>query len=134
MLNVSRLSCTRSVLFCLLATLAGPIAIAQSPALSKQLDRIDFSVNGIGQFNGSDRHIGGGNKPIREDEAQTHGRAPDEPLHSTTVTDGAYQGTGSTTDAASSGASFAGLDHTNWGAGWPPDPNGDVGPTTTSRR
>lgn len=53
MLNVSRLSCTRSVLFCLLATLAGPIAKAQSPALSKQLDRIDFSVNGIGQFNGS---------------------------------------------------------------------------------
>lgn len=53
MLNVSRLSCTRSVLFCLLATLAGPIAIAQSPALSKQLDRIDFSVSGIGQFNGS---------------------------------------------------------------------------------
>ena len=26
------------------------------------------------------------------------------------------------------GVSFAGLDLTNWGAGWPPDTNGDVGP------
>ena len=25
--------------------------------------------------------------------------------------------------------SFKGLDHDNWGAGWPPDTNGDVGPT-----
>ena len=25
-------------------------------------------------------------------------------------------------------SSFAGLDHQNWGAGWPPDTNGDVGP------
>jgi hypothetical protein len=53
MLNVSRLSCVLSVLFCLLAALAGPTAKAQSPALLHQLDRVDFSVNGIGQFNGS---------------------------------------------------------------------------------
>jgi hypothetical protein len=26
-------------------------------------------------------------------------------------------------------SSFAGLDYANWGAGWPPDTNGDVGPT-----
>jgi len=53
MLNVSRLSCVWSVSLCLLATLAAPTAKAQSPALLKQLNRIDFSVNGIGQFNGS---------------------------------------------------------------------------------
>ena len=53
MLNVSRLSCVWSVLFCLLAALAVPTAKAQSPALSQQLDRVDFSVNGIGEFNGS---------------------------------------------------------------------------------
>jgi len=54
MLNVSRLSCVWSVLFCLLATLGAPSAAkAQSPALAKQLNRIDFSVNGIGVFNGT---------------------------------------------------------------------------------
>src|SRR6185437_7673161 len=53
MLNVSRLSCVWSVLFCLLVTLAGSTAKAQSTALSKQLDRIDVGVSGIGLFNGS---------------------------------------------------------------------------------
>ena len=31
--------------------------------------------------------------------------------------------------APAPGASFAGLDKANWGDGWPPDTNGDVGPT-----
>lgn len=52
MLNVSRLSCVWSVLF-LLATLAAPLAKAQSPALTNQLSRIDIGVSGIGEFNGS---------------------------------------------------------------------------------
>ena len=53
MLNVSRPSCVRSVLFCLLATLAGPTAQAQTPStpLSRQLDRIDLAVSGVGVFN-----------------------------------------------------------------------------------
>ena len=53
MLNVSRLSCVWSILFCLLATLAGPAAQAQtqSTALNRQLGRIDLSVSGIGVFN-----------------------------------------------------------------------------------
>ncbi len=53
MLNVSRPSCVRSILFCLLATLAGPAAQAQAPssALGRQLERIDFAVSGIGVFN-----------------------------------------------------------------------------------
>src|SRR6185437_10454739 len=53
MLNVSRLSCVRSVMFCLLATLAAPTAKAQSPALAKQLSRIDFGINGVGLLNGT---------------------------------------------------------------------------------
>ena len=53
MLNVSRLSCVWSLPIFLLATLAGPSATAQSPALAKQLSRIDFGVSGVGQFNGS---------------------------------------------------------------------------------
>ena len=53
MLNVSRPLCVRSLLFCLLATLAGPTAQAQtqSTALNRQLERLDLSVSGIGVFN-----------------------------------------------------------------------------------
>jgi hypothetical protein len=53
MLNVSRLSCVWSVLFCLLATLAGPAAQAQSGALSKQLSRLEVGVSGVGEYNGT---------------------------------------------------------------------------------
>jgi hypothetical protein len=53
MLNVSRPLCVRSLLLCLLATLAGPTAQAQtqSTALNRQLERLDLSVSGIGVFN-----------------------------------------------------------------------------------
>ena len=53
MLNVSRPLCVRSLLLCLLATLAGPTVQAQtqSTALNRQLERIDLSVSGIGVFN-----------------------------------------------------------------------------------
>jgi hypothetical protein len=40
-------------MFCLLATLAAPTAKAQSPALAKQLSRIDFGINGVGLLNGT---------------------------------------------------------------------------------
>jgi hypothetical protein len=57
MLNVSRQSCVRSVLFCLLLTAAGSTAKAQTastnPALDKQLSRIDFGVLGVGVINKS---------------------------------------------------------------------------------
>jgi opacity protein-like surface antigen len=43
-----------SVVFCLFATLAAPVAHGQAtsgnPALEKQLSRIDFAANGIGSF------------------------------------------------------------------------------------
>jgi hypothetical protein len=55
MLNVPRLCCVRSVLFCLLLTASGSIAKAQAasqnPALDRQLSRIDLSVVGLGIFN-----------------------------------------------------------------------------------
>lgn len=53
MLNVSRLSCVLSVLFCLLAALAGSTAKGQSPALANQLSRIDIGVSAIAALNGS---------------------------------------------------------------------------------
>lgn len=56
MLNVSRLFCVRSVLFCLLLTAVGSTAKAQTSqntALDRQLSRIDFSIVGLGIFNKS---------------------------------------------------------------------------------
>jgi hypothetical protein len=54
MLNVPRPSCVRTLLLCLLATLAASTLRAQEsqhPGLDKQLSRIDFAVSGAGQFN-----------------------------------------------------------------------------------
>ena len=55
MLNVSRPSCVRSVLFCLLLTAGGSTAKAQTtsqnPALDRQLSRIDLGVVGVGIIN-----------------------------------------------------------------------------------
>jgi len=55
MLNVSRPSWVRSVLFCLLLTAAGTTAKAQTtsqnPALDRQLSRIDLGILGVGVFN-----------------------------------------------------------------------------------
>jgi hypothetical protein len=56
MLNVSRLLCVRSVLFCLLLIAAGSTAkaqISQNPALDRQLSRIDLGVTAAGVFNQS---------------------------------------------------------------------------------
>lgn len=53
MLNVPRLSCVWSVLFCLLAVLAAPSAKAQSPTLATQLSRVDLSVNALAVMNGN---------------------------------------------------------------------------------
>ncbi len=56
MLNVRRPLCVRTLLLCLLATLAAPAVKAQEsqsqhPGLDRQLDRIDFAVSGVGVFN-----------------------------------------------------------------------------------
>jgi hypothetical protein len=55
MLNVSRSSCVRSVLFCLLLTAAGSTAKAQTTqpptALDRQLSRVDLGIIGVGVFN-----------------------------------------------------------------------------------
>ena len=55
MLNVFRPSWVRSVLLCLLVTMAGSTAKAQAtsqnPGLDRQLSRIDLGVQGVGMFN-----------------------------------------------------------------------------------
>jgi hypothetical protein len=55
MLNVPRLFCVRSLLFCLLLTTLGTTAIAQTvsqnPALDRQLSRIDLGVTAVAVLN-----------------------------------------------------------------------------------
>lgn len=54
MLNVPRVSCVRTLLLCLVATVAAPNIKAQEPqhpGLDRQLERIDLGVSGVGVFN-----------------------------------------------------------------------------------
>ncbi len=65
--------------------------------------------------------------PIRLEKPEP--KEPDTPPPGRPVSDQSLQ-TGLPSSAAPAALnSFAGLDFANWGAGWPPDPNGDVGPT-----
>lgn len=66
MLNLSRPSCVCTLLFCLLAALAGPVAHGQTEStlqtpLQRQLERVDFAVSGIGVFNKSSTGTVGNN-------------------------------------------------------------------------
>jgi len=53
MLNVSRPSCVRSLLLCVLAVLVGQTAKAQTQTTGPEskLSRIDLAVSGVGEFN-----------------------------------------------------------------------------------
>jgi hypothetical protein len=81
MLNVSRLLCVRSVLFCLLLTAAGSTAEAQTastnPALDRQLSRIDLGILGVGVFNKSSNGLatvnGQPNTPVNLNPGNTAG-------------------------------------------------------------
>jgi len=56
MLNVSRASCVRTFLLCLVATAMAPKIKAQEsqhPGLDRQLERIDLGISGVGSFNSS---------------------------------------------------------------------------------
>ncbi|WP_035352255.1 outer membrane beta-barrel protein [Edaphobacter aggregans] len=66
-----------SVVFCLFATLAAPVAHAQAtsgnPALEKQLSRLDLALNGIGSFT---KGVSGTNYlgvPLSQDGSNTFG-------------------------------------------------------------
>jgi hypothetical protein len=83
---------------------------------------------GFGHFKGDLRHIPQGN--LVRSEERPEPRNPADTLPSQTrQQDTALQTQSPAISAPTTGASFVGLDHTNWGAGWPPDPNGDVGPS-----
>jgi hypothetical protein len=83
-------------------------------------------ASGFGHFRGDVRHIPRGN--LIRSEGRPEPKSPTDVLPGATQSDAALQTAPATSTATTSASSFVGLDHTSWGAGWPPDPNGDVGP------
>jgi hypothetical protein len=107
----------------LVLTVVGGAARAADPL---QLEPDVVTAKGFGHFGGSVKKIPHGNKVVSE-EARHQGKEPDDFLHTKTVVDDAVQASGGAAANATSAASFPGLDHSGWGAGWPPDPSGDAG-------
>jgi hypothetical protein len=105
---------------------ATPPAHAADPSGQSPQPRA-ITPAGFGHFGGDVRHIPHGNRVASE--ARPEPRAPSDVLPGATTKDSALQTAPATTLAAGTASNFPGLDHTNWGAGWPPDPNGDVGPS-----
>ena len=62
-------------------------------------------------------------------EERPEPKSPNESPPASIPGDPALQNPGPAAPAPSPTTSWSGLDFANWGAGWPPDPNGDVGPT-----
>lgn len=86
-------------------------------------------VAGVGHFAGDVRKIPRGNKVVGDEDARPMPKEPDDAPPGRTASDPVLQGSGTTSSAPTSGGTnFQGLDHSGWGAGWPPDPNSDVGP------
>src|SRR5438132_114422 len=79
------------------------------------------------QFHGDLRRIPRGN--VVQPEERPAARSPRENPPSTVVSDPARQAVSPAAAAPSPSSNFPGLDFAGWGAGWPPDTNGDVGPT-----
>ena len=75
MLNLSRPSSVRSILFSFAALLVGATAHAQVPisALDRQLSRIDFAVSGVGQFSGTVSGSDYLNRPVSLRQSNTLG-------------------------------------------------------------
>jgi hypothetical protein len=104
---------------------ATPPAHAADPSGQSPQPRT-IAPAGFGHFGGDVRHIPHGN--IVRSEARPEPRAPSDVLPGAATKDAALQTAPATSLAAGTPSSFLGLDHMGWGAGWPPDPNGDVGP------
>jgi len=104
---------------------AATVAVAADPPGASVRAQV-VKPAGFGHFDGSIRHIPGGN--LVRSEERPEPKSPADVLPGQPVQDSALQSTATTTSAPATGSSWLGLDHTSWGAGWPPDPNGDAGP------
>src|SRR5438874_10950084 len=83
---------------------------------------------GKGEFRGNVRHIPQGNL-VRSEDRPGPAKSTGETPPSTMQPDPVRQTSAPAAASPAPSSSFAGLDFANWGAGWPPDTNGDVGPS-----
>jgi hypothetical protein len=104
---------------------AAPPAQAAAPSGQSPHAR-PITPSGFGHFGGDVRHIPQGN--LIRSEGRPEPKSPTDVLPGSAQTDSALQTAPATSAATTSASSFAGLDFAGSGAGWPPDPNGDVGP------
>jgi hypothetical protein len=65
---------------------------------------------------------------INKDEPRPEPQVPNDAPGGAVQADAAVQTVDAAAPAPNPSASFNGLDRASWGAGWPPDTNGDVGP------
>ena len=100
----------------------GPAAAAADPPTPAP--QVVHAV-GFGHLDGSVRHIPQGN--LVRGEERPEPKSPDA-TPGPNASDPAVQTSTATVSAPSSGTQWQGLDEAGYGAGWPPDPNGDVGP------
>jgi hypothetical protein len=77
-------------------------------------------------FKGDVRHIPKGR--VRKIDRRPEPQIPNDAPGGSQQPDAAVQTAVAAAAAPAPATSFDGLDYANWGAGWPPDTNGDVGP------
>jgi hypothetical protein len=107
--------------------LAGGGASTTAQAADPPVRPESLQPAGFGHFKGDLRNVPQGK--LKRSEGRPEPRNPPDTLPSQArQQDTALQTQSATSTSAPSGSSFVGLDFANWGAGWPPDPNGDVGP------
>jgi hypothetical protein len=129
--RVIRAAITAAFIAALLAAVAfvggsaAPPAQAADPSGQSPQARA-IHASGFGHFRGDVRHIPQGN--LIRSEGRPEPKSPTDVLPGSPRTDSALQTAPATSAAATSASSFVGLDFSHFGAGWPPDPNGDVGP------
>jgi IPT/TIG domain len=78
-------------------------------------------------FRGDLRRIPGGSHVFPEERPAA--KSPNESPTGAVAADPARQTSTANAPAPAPSTAFPGLDFANWGAGWPPDTNGDVGPS-----
>src|SRR4051794_16141551 len=121
----------RGILKVLLLAALAALAIAGSTSGGATAGSTEPAVihpAGKGEFRGSVRHIPHGN--LVRSESRPGPKSPNgESPPSTLQPDPVRQSLTPSATSPTPSTSFPGLDHTGWGAGWPPDTNGDVGPT-----
>ncbi len=110
---------------------ASDLNILGSRVLAVQAGQEDASLMSVKPvkpkiFHGDVRQLPQVKEKIKK--AKPEPKEPSAELPATVQPDSALQQFAPAAPAPTPSASFAGLDFANWGDGWPPDTNGDVGP------